>query len=271
VILRHEEIHLANGDVRVNAAIVLAACLFWFNPLVHLAAFLVRVDQELACDETVVARFPKARRTYAEALLKTQVASAPLPLGCYWPERSHKRLKERLNMLTLKSPGRGRRIAGAALLAALGLGTSYVAWAAAPQPAPQLTPDQIDEKIDTRLPLGPQLTNSHPGAGAAMPAALRDLTIPVREGFEPVSDGNGPPMAQSMRAPAGFKAGMLAALGLPANAELQIGCTSPGTANCTYASDDGVKRPLPPTAQQALRRLDPRLAQTDEFAPVNGR
>jgi beta-lactamase regulating signal transducer with metallopeptidase domain len=134
VILAHEEVHIAQGDVRINALIELSRCLLWFNPLVHLAARRIRIDQELACDAAVIARFPKARRTYAEALLKTQTASAPLPLGCYWPERSHKHLKERLTMLTAKTPGRARSLAGAACLALLGLGTGYAAWASAPEP-----------------------------------------------------------------------------------------------------------------------------------------
>jgi beta-lactamase regulating signal transducer with metallopeptidase domain len=132
VIIAHERAHLAAWDVRINALAALARCILWFNPLIHLAAHLVRIDQEIACDETVVARHPGDRRAYAQALLKAQVKPAPLPLGCYWPGRSP-HLKERLLMLTRKSPSRRVRLAGAAIVGLAGLGAAYAAWAAQPQ------------------------------------------------------------------------------------------------------------------------------------------
>src|ERR1700761_7264620 len=66
VVLAHENAHLARQDARANGLVVLAQCLCWFNPLVHVAARLVRLDQELACDALVVRRYPAARRRYAE-------------------------------------------------------------------------------------------------------------------------------------------------------------------------------------------------------------
>jgi beta-lactamase regulating signal transducer with metallopeptidase domain len=132
VIMAHERAHLAAWDVRINALLALARCILWFNPLIHLAAHLVRIDQEIACDETVVARHPGDRRAYAQALLKAQVKPAPLPLGCYWPARSP-HLKERLLMLTRKSPSRRVRLAGTAMIALGAMGVAYAAWAAQPQ------------------------------------------------------------------------------------------------------------------------------------------
>jgi hypothetical protein len=70
-------------------------------------------------------RFPQDRRTYAEAMLKTQLASAALPLGCYWPLLSLHPLEERIAMLNKPRPSRSWRIAGAALIGALWLGTAY--------------------------------------------------------------------------------------------------------------------------------------------------
>src|SRR6185503_20979525 len=73
LVLAHEWAHLRRQDARVNALVALLQCAFWFNPLVHLAARAIRMDQELACDAAVIAQFPEARRRYAEAMLKTQV------------------------------------------------------------------------------------------------------------------------------------------------------------------------------------------------------
>jgi beta-lactamase regulating signal transducer with metallopeptidase domain len=135
LILAHERAHLSSGDLWINALIGLIRTVCWFNPLVHIAAFFARVDQELACDAAVAARFPGERRTYAQALLKTQLAHAPLPLGCYWPGRSSNLLKERIDMLAVKITPL-RSLFGGAALAALLAGAGYAAWAA--QPANEL-------------------------------------------------------------------------------------------------------------------------------------
>jgi len=137
LILAHEQVHFVRGDAWVNALVVALRSLNWFNPLLHYAAAKFRIDQELACDAAVVARFPEARRQYADAMLKVQLAGQPrqelrLPVGCRWP--SDKTLKERILMLKQSRPTRARCIAGLVLVALLGLGGTYAAWATqAPQ------------------------------------------------------------------------------------------------------------------------------------------
>lgn len=132
LILAHERVHLRRGDAAVNAIACAAQCLCWFNPLVHLAARLLRVDQELACDATVIDRFPAERRTYAELLLKTQLAGQPLPLGCHWPAGSAHPLKARIAMLKSPLPERAMRAMGLAVVASVTLGAGAMAWAAQP-------------------------------------------------------------------------------------------------------------------------------------------
>lgn len=134
VIIAHETEHLIRGDVAVNAVCAGLACLNWFNPLVHLAGFAIRVDQELACDASVVARYPSQRRTYGLALLKTQLAGLPLPLGCYWPGRSHQLIRERLQTLALNTPGALRRITGVGFVVSFAMSATVAAWAANPRP-----------------------------------------------------------------------------------------------------------------------------------------
>jgi len=132
LILAHEGVHLRRGDAAVNALACAAQCLCWFNPLAHLAARLLRIDQELACDASVIDRFPGARRTYAELLLKTQLATQPLPLGCHWPARAEHPLKARIAMLTSPLPEAAMRGMGLAVAAALTLGAGGLAWASQP-------------------------------------------------------------------------------------------------------------------------------------------
>lgn len=99
LIRAHERAHVARKDPRAAALAALGQCLFWFNPLAHLAAHLLRLDQELACDAFVVMRRPESRSLYAKTLLKTQLAAHALPLGCYWPARGMHPLEVRVRLL----------------------------------------------------------------------------------------------------------------------------------------------------------------------------
>jgi hypothetical protein len=144
----HERLHIRAGDLHSNALASTLRCAFWFNPLVHVAWFAFRHDQELACDQRVIARYPHARRRYGEAMFKIQLAAQPLPLACHWGF-GHP-LKERIAMLTRPVPSRTRRVGGALLMTALVLGVGFAAWSA--QPARTADPPMA---ADTRpLPKG---------------------------------------------------------------------------------------------------------------------
>jgi beta-lactamase regulating signal transducer with metallopeptidase domain len=138
LMLAHEQVHLARGDILVNAVLASLQCLFWFNLPLHVAARALRIDQELACDAVVLGQFPKRRRVYAEALLKAQLAPLGLPLGCYWPARSEGPLQLRIALLTAAPRSRGRRTLGAGLAATVVAAAGLSAWAA--QPATPVLP-----------------------------------------------------------------------------------------------------------------------------------
>lgn len=168
LILTHEQVHLERNDARINALIALVRCLFWFNPLVHVGARTLRIDQELSCDAEVIDRRPRVRRAYAETLLKTQLASRPLPVGCYWPAESRHPLTERIDMLARTPVSGRRRIAATAIVLALSASAGLAAWAAQPErtifeEAPELlvpfNPLPASEQ-DASAPT----THPHPGA-----------------------------------------------------------------------------------------------------------
>ncbi len=147
LILAHEQVHLERHDARINALAALARCVFWFNPLVHIGAHMMRIDQELSCDAAVVERRPRARRAYAETLLKSQLAKRPLPVGCYWPAGTQHPLTERIAMLTRTPFSRRRRFAATAAILALAAATGAAAWAAQPERIIQSTiqtPPMVD-------------------------------------------------------------------------------------------------------------------------------
>lgn len=132
LVLAHERLHIRRQDSRLNGLIVLTQCLCWFNPLIHWGARLLRLDQEMACDEAVITRFPAARADYARALVKAQLANRPLPLGCYWPSRTGHPLVERLTMINREGSSRARRLTGGAIIALLAATGGAAAWAAQP-------------------------------------------------------------------------------------------------------------------------------------------
>jgi bla regulator protein blaR1 len=132
LILAHERTHLDAGDAQINALVALSSCLFWFNPLVHIAAFRLRLDQELACDADVVAAYPHERRRYAETLLKTQLGARAAPIGCAWPPRAAHPLRERVATLCEKAPSLRQPAAAMSMLAVLGIAVATMAWASQP-------------------------------------------------------------------------------------------------------------------------------------------
>jgi hypothetical protein len=133
LMLAHERAHLLRHDVFVNAIAAGWLCCFWFNPLLYWAIGRLRLDQELACDAVALARTGAGRQCYADALLKTQLASESgwqMPIGCRW--QSGHPLKERVAMLKRRTPGQIRRLGGIVFVLALTVSGSYAAWAAQP-------------------------------------------------------------------------------------------------------------------------------------------
>jgi len=116
LIRAHERAHVTRKDPRAAALAATFQCLCWFNPFAHLAAHLLRLDQELACDAAVIRHRPGARGLYARTLLKTQLATQPLPFGCYWRARGRHPLELRVAMLKGR-PGRAAASGDAMVLA----------------------------------------------------------------------------------------------------------------------------------------------------------
>lgn len=134
LIRAHERQHVARQDPRAGALASLLQALCWFNPLVHLAAQTMRLDQELACDAAVLRRRPADRALYARTLLKTQLASQALPFGCYWPSRGLHPLEVRVGLL--RDAERHDGLMGPLLVASTLVVCAWAGWRAQP-PAPR--------------------------------------------------------------------------------------------------------------------------------------
>ncbi len=105
-ILAHELTHLRHGDLIWSGLRSILLCMYWFHPLVWVAAVLSKRDCELACDEGALARLGEDQRiAYGKTLLDT-VARRPSPNHLLETATSmnetKKQLKERVNFIVKK-------------------------------------------------------------------------------------------------------------------------------------------------------------------------
>jgi beta-lactamase regulating signal transducer with metallopeptidase domain len=149
LIRAHERTHIERGDPRTNGFIAFVQCLFWFNPLVHLAAREARLDQELACDASVLAHRSGQKRLYAATLLKTQIGGVATPLGCHWLAGAAPHpLEQRIQALRGRAPDDRRRDIGLFVISFAFAVAALAAWRAQPagtaQGMPPPTPPPIE-------------------------------------------------------------------------------------------------------------------------------
>jgi beta-lactamase regulating signal transducer with metallopeptidase domain len=135
IVLTHELAHIRRWDYLTHLLGQLARGLFWFHPLVWLALYRLRREQELACDDMVLAGGASAVE-YGEHLLAVTAGRA----ASAWPGtlalaiRRECRLEHRLQCLLDANrshlPPRRRTVVGSialAVAALLAVGTAGVA------------------------------------------------------------------------------------------------------------------------------------------------
>ncbi|MFC6841907.1 TonB family protein [Xanthomonas theicola] len=160
LVLARECMHIARGDTRCNLLLAALRCVHWFDPLLHWAAARFRFDQELACDAAVLARHPGSRRSYAEAMLQTQLDAIALPVGCHW--QAGRTLRHRIGMLQRPAVRGRRRRAGIVLATTTAVCGGVAAWPLQPLQASALAGSDIAPALSTA-----QARNTGPLAGTA--------------------------------------------------------------------------------------------------------
>lgn len=69
-VLEHEYVHIRRFDSILKLALITAACIHWFNPMVWLMYVLANRDIELSCDEAVIRQFGSTTKSaYAMTLI----------------------------------------------------------------------------------------------------------------------------------------------------------------------------------------------------------
>ncbi|MBB3800738.1 beta-lactamase regulating signal transducer with metallopeptidase domain [Xanthomonas arboricola] len=183
--LTHELIHLRRRDLWWGLLPALAQHLFFFHPLVHLAAREYAIAREAACDAAVVAGHRHCRHDYGRLLLQLGVAARPRG-GVASASPSFLSLKRRLSMLqdTRAFP----RLAAAMILAAVAVcGVLPLRLVAMPVPAtsPRMRPVVVTAPVAPTAASAPASS----AAGAAAPMdALPASALPA-EAAAPAAHG----------------------------------------------------------------------------------
>ena len=144
LVLAHETAHHVRGDIWANSAALMIVAIHWFNPVAHLAYHAFRTDQELACDETVLAHEPEqALHPYGLALVQA-ATTAPHSAACLLG--SVDQVKTRLSQMSRPLASLRTRALGifgslsAAVAGAIFTASTY---AAAPLAAAQALPSPL--------------------------------------------------------------------------------------------------------------------------------
>jgi beta-lactamase regulating signal transducer with metallopeptidase domain len=120
-VLLHELAHVRRGDLALQALFHAAQVVYWFHPLVWLAARRAHAARELSCDATVAAALGRRAREYRSTLVRlaAPVFGMPFPGGA-GIAGSPSLLLQRLRLLQAPAPRPGRiRRAGAVASAAV--------------------------------------------------------------------------------------------------------------------------------------------------------
>ena len=105
-VLIHEQTHLRHGDHIWAWVRCFCLCIYWFNPLVWVAAILSKRDCELACDEAALKALGEGERFAYGKTLVDMVAFNPAPGQLLETatamHETKKQLKERVNCIVKK-------------------------------------------------------------------------------------------------------------------------------------------------------------------------
>lgn len=109
VVLRHELLHVRRLDWLFQVLARVFCALYWFNPLAWMAARRLVLEQELACDEDVVAAGTRPS-DYARHLTEVALSLVPCEHALALPIVRSSPLEERIMTILATRPGASRRL-----------------------------------------------------------------------------------------------------------------------------------------------------------------
>lgn len=131
LILEHETVHIKRKDNLINALLLLATILLWFNPLAWMAYASCRRLQELTCDKRVLANKTTHQHILYSKALVNCAAKTPAGLMAYSHYGDKKTMLQRLT--NIKHSGSHSSLAKGGLLLVAASMLSTLAIAKQPQ------------------------------------------------------------------------------------------------------------------------------------------
>ncbi|MEN6357957.1 MAG: M56 family metallopeptidase [Armatimonadota bacterium] len=134
--MAHELAHVRRRDLLWNRLSALTEIIFFFHPLVWVAASESQLAQEIACDETAIRYTKSAGAEYAEMLVAVAAGSIRSPhyaTAALGVSESFAALKRRLHAMRMYHEITRKQVVIAGLVV-LGLGAILLAWRVVPQP-----------------------------------------------------------------------------------------------------------------------------------------
>lgn len=193
-VLMHELTHLAHGDSFWALVRGICLCIYWFNPLVWLAAVLSKRDCELACDEAALEKLGEQERFAYGRTLVDMVARASslqhlLETATSMSE-SKKQLTERVDFIVKKRKTNLIAAICLVLVAALAAGCSFAGPGGetnAPEPQPSTQPTEPTQQTQPSS----EPTSEDPSTPAVEypPEASGPVTIELWHTFAPLGSG----------------------------------------------------------------------------------
>jgi len=206
-VLLHELGHVKRRDYLSQVAAHAACALYWFNPLVWIAAHRMRVEREHACDDLVVSSGGEAAR-YAHDLLALARAFRPrgradaVALGMARPDHLRDRLVAVMDTRRSRSPltrGRAWGVGSLGLAVAVGLAALAPTAAAATRASSSTAADGTGPATDRAAQAEGLAAVTVESATRTLDVPLPGVRSPLRELLgvlrETVAPGAGPALA----------------------------------------------------------------------------
>ena len=153
LIVRHELTHLHHLDFLWSLCRTIAVIVYWWNPLIWLAAICSKRDAELACDEAVAAGLvPEQRIAYARVIL-AQAPRKKAALSLAGPP-----VKERILFLTKKQKTSILCIVLALALTISATGCSFAELTRRKTNAPASSTEEAQPKTEPQAEAAPEPT-----------------------------------------------------------------------------------------------------------------
>lgn len=154
-VIAHEATHRRHGDQFWSLVRCLCLVVWWFNPLVWLAAVLSRRDCELACDEGALKRLGEGERLAYGRTLIGVVAQSSVPGALLRTATtmsgSKKAIRERITLIAKRPRMTAATLTAVLLIAVLAVGCTF-SGAAEPSEEPDETGVQLLRKQSAEFP-----------------------------------------------------------------------------------------------------------------------